>query len=311
MFDLVHVRSFLEVAERGTVAAAAASLGYTPPAVTQHVAKLERAAETHLFDRINGRLVLTEAGRALVPVARQLVALAIEAGDVVRIEPARERVVVTGVASALAALVVPRLDAMTAGADVDVVEAEDAEARRDLHLGRADVALIQEYPGDEVARDPALAYAVAAVDALRLVLPPTWKASTRIRALGELPWLVNGRGTRCDEAARQILRDAGVDDVRIGADVSDNHLLLELVAAGHGATIVPDLVLAGAVAHVTVSTASLGVARRLVAVTRRRPRKAAVAVLRALLPADGSVRRAGRSRAQPSTPRPATARAGR
>jgi len=41
MLDLVRLRSFAEVAERGTVAAAAAALDFTPPAVSQHVAKLE------------------------------------------------------------------------------------------------------------------------------------------------------------------------------------------------------------------------------------------------------------------------------
>ncbi len=41
MLDLVQVRSFAEVAMRGTVAAAAHACGYTAPAVSQHVAKLE------------------------------------------------------------------------------------------------------------------------------------------------------------------------------------------------------------------------------------------------------------------------------
>ena len=40
MLDLVQVRSFAEVALRGTVAAAAQACGYTGPAVSQHLAKL-------------------------------------------------------------------------------------------------------------------------------------------------------------------------------------------------------------------------------------------------------------------------------
>ena len=47
--DLVQLRSFVEVAEKGTVAAAARTLGYTAPAVSQHLSKLEKELETMLF----------------------------------------------------------------------------------------------------------------------------------------------------------------------------------------------------------------------------------------------------------------------
>jgi len=70
--NVTQLRSFLEVSERGTVAAAAAALGYTPPAVSQHLAKLERSLNVTLFDRVSGQLALADAGRALVPIAREL-----------------------------------------------------------------------------------------------------------------------------------------------------------------------------------------------------------------------------------------------
>jgi DNA-binding transcriptional ArsR family regulator len=56
MIDLVRLRSFAHVCEAGTVAAAAAGLGYSPPAVSQHVARLERDLGVALFDRVGGRL---------------------------------------------------------------------------------------------------------------------------------------------------------------------------------------------------------------------------------------------------------------
>jgi DNA-binding transcriptional LysR family regulator len=284
--DLVHLRSFLEVHERGTVAAAAGALGYTPPAVTQQVAKLERGLGTRLFDRVGGRLAITDAGRALVPVAQELLSLAAHAADVVHAAPPRQRAVVSGIASALSAVVVPSLDRLGAIADVVLVEAEDAAALRELRLGRVEVAMVQEYPGDEAARDPRLEHHVVATDALRLVLPPEWPATTRLRDLGGQPWLVNGTGTRCEAATRRVLDDARLE-VTISADVSDNELLLRLVSQGYGATIVPDLVLAQTAADVTVSTARLGVARTLLAVTRRRPTAAATAIVAELRPSSG------------------------
>jgi DNA-binding transcriptional LysR family regulator len=276
--DLVHLRSFLEVHERGTVAAAAAALGYTPPAVTQQLAKLERGLGVSLFDRIGGRLAPTDAGRALAPVAQEMLALAAHACDVVHSSPPRQRVVISGIASALSAVVLPSLTRLRELAEVVIIEAEDAGALRELRLGRVEVAMIQEYSGDEAARDERLDYHVVATDALRLVLPPKWPATTRLRDLHGLPWLVNGSGTRCEIATKRVLEEAQLD-ASISADISDNGLLLRLVSEGYGATIVPALVLGQTGVEVTVAAERLGVSRTLLAVTRRRPTAAAAAIV--------------------------------
>lgn len=281
MRDLTQLRSFLEVAERGTVAAAAAALGYTAPAVSQHVSKLERSLDARLFERVAGRLALTDAGRALVPIAREAVELMARATEAVARPPRRPAVALAGFASGIAALVAPRLAGLRDAVDLEITEAEDAAALRELRVGRADIAIVQEYPGDRRRRDARLDYTPVATDELRLVLPPASPAGATLADLHGLPWLVNGTGTRCEAATREILRRAGLD-ATIAGDVSDNHLLLALVAAGHGATIVPDLVLAHARARVTVADQRLGVTRTLLAVTRRAPARAAVAVVHAL-----------------------------
>jgi DNA-binding transcriptional LysR family regulator len=265
--DLTQIRSFVEVAERGTVAAAAAVLGYTPPAVSQHLSKLERGLGSTLFDRAGGHLVLTDAGMMLLPMAHDLLDLAGRARAIVHQAVPQPRLVVAGLASALAVLVTPRVAALAEHASVEIVEAEDRVALRELRLGYVDLALVQEYPGDAPQRDPRLDYTTLLTDDLRLVLPPWFSPGTTIADLDRQPWLVNGTGTRCEAASRQILRMAGIEPT-ISADVSDNHLLLHLVAAGHGATIVPDLLLADVGAAVTVSTQDLGAARTLLAVTR-------------------------------------------
>lgn len=276
--DLVQLRSFLEVHERGTVAAAAAALGYTPPAVTQQLAKLERGLGVSLFDRAGGRLTLSDAGQALAPVAQEMLALAAHAADVVHSSPPRQRAVISGIASGLSAVVVPSLGQLRELADVVLIEAEDADALRELRLGHIEVAIVQEYPGDEAARDERLDFNPVAKDALRLVLPPEWPATTRLRDLHGLAWLVNGTGTRCEAATRRVLEAARLD-ASISADVSDNELLLRLVSEGYGATIVPDLVLQHTASAITVATERLGVWRGLLAVTRRRPSAATAAIV--------------------------------
>jgi DNA-binding transcriptional LysR family regulator len=267
MLDLAQLRSFVEVAERGTVAAAAASLGYTPPAVSQQIAKLETQLGTALFDRIAGRLRLNAAGADLVPVAYRMLDLAEEA-KLISLASAPGRLVIAGIASALSALVVPCLDQLRRIATIGVVEAEDDDALRDLGLGHADIVLTQEHSGAAVERNPRYRYSVLGEDRLRLVVAPWLPPSTRLADLDRSPWLVNGAGTRCEAATRRILEAAGVSPQVVGS-IADNRTLLELVAAGHGATIVPEVLLESALPGVTTCDEDLGATRSLLGVTRR------------------------------------------
>src|SRR5919198_1228186 len=66
MLDVRRLRILREVAARGTIAAAARSLAYTPSAVSQQLSALEREAGVALLDRGGGRIALSEAGRGLV-----------------------------------------------------------------------------------------------------------------------------------------------------------------------------------------------------------------------------------------------------
>lgn len=276
--DLVRVRSFLEVAERGTIAAAALALGYTAPAVSQHISKLERELDTTLFDRVGGQLRLTSGGQALMPIVRDLLALAAQTAALTHEPVAHPPVVVSGLASALAEYIVPRLNAGGAVAGVHVREAEDASALRELRLGHVDIAIVQEYSGDDTPRDERLRYHAIARDELRLVLPPSMSPTTTVSELGDVPWLINGSGTRCAAAAISIRSAAGIDTPIVG-DIADNQTLLRLVATGMGVTVVPALVLAATPVGVTVASQQLGVVRTLIAVTREPPLPEVAAVV--------------------------------
>ncbi|GAA4623438.1 LysR family transcriptional regulator [Actinoallomurus vinaceus] len=64
--SLTALRVFREVAERGTLTAAAAALGYTQSAVSRQIASLERAAGTPLLERRHDGVRLTSAGHIVV-----------------------------------------------------------------------------------------------------------------------------------------------------------------------------------------------------------------------------------------------------
>jgi DNA-binding transcriptional LysR family regulator len=64
--SLTALRVFREVAERGTLTAAATALGYTQSAVSRQIASLERAAGVQLVERRHDGVRLTPAGHVVV-----------------------------------------------------------------------------------------------------------------------------------------------------------------------------------------------------------------------------------------------------
>jgi DNA-binding transcriptional LysR family regulator len=266
--DSARLRAFLHVAERGTIAAAAIALGYTAPGVSQQISKLETQLGAQLFDRIGGRLRLSPRGELLVPIARQILELTSKAEYPNHPRSRKQKVVLAGFASAIKTLVLPLLHAPVAKrVTFEIREQEDEIALRDLRLGDVDVAIIQEYDGAPIGRSERLTYTPLLRDRLRLIAPPTYPPSVRLAELGDYGWLVNGAGTRCEEATQQVLKAAGIVP-RITGHISDNFTLLALVAAGHGETIAPELVIAGTSIDVTIARLDLGVTRTIFGVTR-------------------------------------------
>ena len=82
--ELRHLEVFVAVAERGTLTAAAASLHLVQSGVSTTLRALERELGAALFTRTARAAVLTDAGRALLPEARAVLAAAQHAREVVR-----------------------------------------------------------------------------------------------------------------------------------------------------------------------------------------------------------------------------------
>ncbi|MWV13778.1 LysR family transcriptional regulator [Pseudomonas sp. R-28-1W-6] len=70
--DLANLNAFLAIAEAGSFSEAAERLHLTQPAVSKRIAGLEQQLKVRLFDRLGREVSLTEAGRALLPRAYQI-----------------------------------------------------------------------------------------------------------------------------------------------------------------------------------------------------------------------------------------------
>lgn len=72
--ELAGLEAFVAVAESNGFSAAGERLRLTQPAVSKRIAALEQHLGRRLFDRVGREVALTEAGRALLPRARRILA---------------------------------------------------------------------------------------------------------------------------------------------------------------------------------------------------------------------------------------------
>ena len=70
--DLANLNAFIAIAETGSFSGAGERLHLTQPAISKRIAGLEQQLDVRLFDRLGREVTLTEAGRALLPRAYQI-----------------------------------------------------------------------------------------------------------------------------------------------------------------------------------------------------------------------------------------------
>ena len=176
MLDVRRLRLLRELAARRTVTAVAEALSYTPSAVSQQLAALERDAGVPLIERVGRGVQLTEAGRRLVAHADAVIAR-LEAAEADLARAAGEvsgRVRVASFQTAAHALVMPALGPLEERhpeLHCELVQAEAESALPALRLGDVDMVLAEEYDHAPRPRDPALEHRELCRDALVFAVP--------------------------------------------------------------------------------------------------------------------------------------------
>lgn len=241
---------FREVGHRGSMAAAARALGWTPPAVSQHVRRLERDLGLPLMIKVGRGLALTDAGRVLLrhadAVAAGLAAADQAMADLAGLRSGRVRLAAFPSASAtLVAAAVGSLAVAEPGLDVRVTQVEPPEALVLLARGEVDVAVVFDYHDEPDPDAHGTRHSLALLDDhLYVVLPDTHplaaKASVPLSDLAGDRWIAG-----CPRCRQHLLRSAAragfVPDIRHSTD--DYVVVQSLVAAGTAVAILPGLAL--------------------------------------------------------------------
>jgi DNA-binding transcriptional LysR family regulator len=290
MLDVRRLRVLHAVAGYGSVTAAAAALGYSAPAVSQQLAALEREVGMILTERAGRGVSLTPAALILVAHTDALLARldAAEADLATLRDQVAGRVALAAFPSAAASLVPAAWAALADSAPqvrLDLTEMEPEESLPAVLRGETDVAVAHEYDLLPRPLDPLFERRELLDDPVVLAIPadgPVPLAAygpVPLATLAGRPFLAPRQSTSCAEMIQRACARAGFVP-RVVARASDFQVLLSLVGAGAGVTLVPGLAARRLPPGVRLVPPAEPVTRRVFTVSRRGgDRKPAVRVV--------------------------------
>ncbi|MFC5200075.1 MULTISPECIES: LysR family transcriptional regulator [Streptomyces] len=294
MYDPTRLAALVAVAEAGSITRAAERLGYSPPALSQQLAKLEREAGASLLVRSHRGARLTDAGELLVARARRV----LDEMERARHELAR----LTGLSggtlrlgtfqTAGIHLLPPVLSAFRrAHPDVELTVAnyEPPDGVSAVAAGEVDLALTHTYePADPVPLPSSVHAEPVLVEELVLVTAPghvlaDGAARLPLSGLAGQPLISMAPDHPPRQGVEAALARVGATPA-VRVESPGYALVCALVSAGLGVAVVPEMVARTAATPVGLRLLEPGDLRRTISVVHRTDRQAPAAeAFRALL----------------------------
>jgi DNA-binding transcriptional LysR family regulator len=155
VFDPVHLRTFLAVAQTLSFTGAAAQIGISQPTVSQHVRRLEESAGRQLLSRDTRTVTLTDNGQAMAGFARTILAAHDEASSYFNGSAMQGRLRF-GAADDLAIAQLPRVlrdfRQLHPRLNLELTVTQTAALQRRLAADQLDLIFIKEPPGETEGR---------------------------------------------------------------------------------------------------------------------------------------------------------------
>ena len=271
MLDLRRLRLLRELKIRGTIAAVAEALAYSPSSVSQQLALLETEAGVPLLTKVGRRVQLTPQAEVLVTHTTQL----LERVELMEAELDSSLTEVRGtvrlaVFQSAALGIIPQALTLLAteypALRVEITQREPENALFEVWARDFDLVIAEQYPGHTRERRPDLDRVHLVTDVIRLAIGPLRPHASidphpfiepveiakriepvEIKALADaatLPWVMEPQGTAARAWATQLCRAAGFEpDVRF--ETADLMAHIRLIRSGNAVGLLPDLVWAG------------------------------------------------------------------
>lgn len=248
--SIQQLRMLREVANQGTIAAAAEKLGYTPSAVSQQLSAVEKVTGIAVLERVGRNVMLTDAGRELVRHAEMVLT------HLEKAQAAIEQVhgAVSGtlrlgflesIGGSMLGPLIGRLREEYPDLSMRTRWVDGIDPLALVGSGELDMAFTVDYPSAPNGLPAGLAAEQVCVDWFRIVaassrwagVPPSVMDVADL-ATDEFiapPW-----ADSCGKAVTLTCRRAGFEP-DVAHEVPDYPATLRLVAAGIGVSLVPDL----------------------------------------------------------------------
>lgn len=276
MIDVRKLRMLAALDRLGTIAAVAAELHLTAPGVSMQLSALEKEIDVTLTQRQGRRVVLTAAGRVLALHGHEIldrISLAEFELDAIR-SGTVGRYAVSAFPSAARTIVADvcrRVIADESALEVTLRTAEPEQTLEAVTSGGADLGVIHSYTN--VPRD------IPSGISTRLIgSEPVWLATradgvrtdtapARLQDYADQSWITPTQDVTCFGMVERACGVAGFRP-RIVAETMDFAVQLELVAAGMGVALVPELTIAAVPAGVILRALTTPVERSLFVAAR-------------------------------------------
>jgi DNA-binding transcriptional LysR family regulator len=252
VLDLRRLRLLREVKLRGTLAEVAEALNYSPSAVSQQLALLEKEVGVPLLRKSGRRVTLTPQAEILVSHTSTVLEVLeqAEAEVTTSLERPAGLVRLAVFQSAALALLPDALTLVRSEYPEMRLEVTQQEPEAALHATWTrdfDLVIAEQYPGHAAPRHPELDRVDLTTDPIRLGVSNKLVKEHNIRSLAdtaELPWVMEPRGTASRHWAEQACRQAGFEpDVQFEtADIQANAVALLTGLAWVGRPVTVDLI---------------------------------------------------------------------
>jgi DNA-binding transcriptional LysR family regulator len=269
MLHLGRLRLLRELHDRGTIAAVADALQFTPSAVSQQLAMLERETGVGLLERAGRGVRLTDAALVLCGHAEALLARAAvaEADLAAAAGAVAGRARIAGFESVALHLALPAMYRLAREAPrlrCEFVQAEPEQALPALALGDLDLVLADEWQHQPVRLPAGVQRHELFSDPVHLLVRKGHPAR-RLADLAQAPWVTGAAGMAWDEMTRRTCLALGGFEPDVRHRTVDASVALALVACGLGVALVPALALGD---HGGVARRETAVSRAIFAATR-------------------------------------------
>lgn len=239
------LKTFIQVAERSSFTKAAEALSYTQSTVSSQIKQLESELNTQLFERINHTVTLTDAGRALLDRAHQIIRLVDEVRSAtVDPEPYQEPVrfaMAPSVCSVMMGGTYLNFYHMYPNVPVNILEADTDRMLEMLNQNDVDLVFLvdrRELHKDYVVvseKKEAVHFVVGRESAL------CDKKCVDIEEILRQPFFLSERGISYRRLLDEKLAEHGLSVTPV-VEMGNTQLLLELVELGGGISFLPEYV---------------------------------------------------------------------